>query len=142
MLISMPAGAFADMYDRRIVVLVSLWIAVISSVALTAFDLLGLTAPNLLLALCFMVGSGKALMWPAWQSSVSKQVSAKTLPAAVALNGISFNIARSFGPAIGGIAIAGAVGAFAFNALFYILRTMVLLLWRPVAEPSDRPARS
>ena len=59
-----------------------------------------------------------ALFGPAWQSSVSEQVPAETLPSAVALNGISYNIARSFGPAIGGIivAAAGAVAAFAANA--------------------------
>lgn len=141
MLISMPAGALADMYERRIVVLVSLWIALIGATALTVLDWLGLTTPNSLLALCFVVGSGMALMWPAWQSCVSEQVSAETLPAAVALNGISFNIARSFGPAIGGIvvAMAGGVAAFAINALLYVPLIVVLSLWKPVSEPSRLP---
>src|SRR5207253_934815 len=81
-----------------------------------------------LLSLCFVVGSGMALFGPAWQSSVSEQVPADTLPSAVALNGISYNIARSFGPAIGGIVVAtaGAVAAFAANALLYIPLLIVL----------------
>jgi MFS family permease len=61
--------------------------------------------------------------WPvAWQSSVSEQVPSEALPAAVALNGISYNIARSIGPAIGGIVVAtlGAVAAFALNTLLYL----------------------
>ncbi|HBY29300.1 MAG TPA: MFS transporter [Bradyrhizobium sp.] len=102
MLISMPAGAIADMHDRRIVALVSLAIALSGATTLTVLAWLNLVTPNILLALCFVVGSGMALFGPAWQSSVSEQVPSETLPAAVALNGISYNIARSFGPAIGG----------------------------------------
>jgi MFS family permease len=141
MLISMPAGAIADMYDRRIVALVSLSISLSGATALTVLAWLGLVTPNLLLALCFVVGSGMALFGPAWQSSVSEQVPAETLPSAVALNGISYNIARSFGPAIGGIVVAtaGAVAAFAANALLYVPLLIVLFLWNRVNEPSRLP---
>ena len=141
MLISMPAGAIADMYDRRIVALVSLAIALSGATALTVLAWLGLVTPEILLALCFVVGSGMALFGPAWQASVSEQVPAETLPSAVALNGISYNIARSFGPAIGGIVVAtaGAVAAFAANAVLYLPLLVVLFLWRRTSEPSRLP---
>jgi len=141
MLISMPAGAIADMHDRRIVAMVSLAIALTGATTLTVLTWLGLLAPNLLLTLCFVVGSGMALFGPAWQSSVSEQVPSETLPAAVALNGISYNIARSFGPAIGGVVVAalGAVAAFALNALLYLPLLVVLFLWNRVHEPSRLP---
>ncbi|HXN67548.1 MAG TPA: MFS transporter [Bradyrhizobium sp.] len=141
MLISMPAGAIADMYDRRIVALVSLGIALSGATALSVLAWLGLITPPILLAFCFIVGSGMALFGPAWQSSVSEQVPAETLPSAVALNGISYNIARSFGPAIGGIVVAtaGAVAAFAANAVLYIPLLVVLFLWRRTSEPSRLP---
>jgi MFS family permease len=141
MLISMPAGAIADMHDRRIVALVSLSIALSGATALTVLAWFNLITPNILLALCFVVGSGMALFGPAWQSSVSEQVPAETLPAAVALNGISYNIARSFGPAIGGIVVAtaGAFAAFAANALLYIPLLIVLFMWNRVSEPSRLP---
>ena len=102
---------------------------------------LGLVTPNILLALCFVVGSGMALFGPAWQASVSEQVPAETLPAAVALNGISYNIARSFGPAVGGIVVAtaGAVAAFAVNAVLYLPLMVVLFLWNRTHEPSRLP---
>jgi MFS family permease len=141
MLISMPAGAIADMYDRRVVTLISLSIALIGATALAVLAWLKLITPESLLAFCFIVGSGNALFGPAWQSSVSEQVPPDTLPAAVALNGISYNIARSFGPAIGGVivATAGAVAAFAANAILYLPLLVVLFLWRRASEPSRLP---
>jgi predicted MFS family arabinose efflux permease len=141
MLIAMPAGAIADMYDRRIVALVSLSVALFGATALTVLAWFNLVGPNALLALCFVVGSGMALFGPAWQSSVSEQVPAETLPSAVALNGISYNIARSFGPAIGGIVVAtaGAFAAFAANAVLYLPLMVVLFLWNRTSEPSRLP---
>jgi predicted MFS family arabinose efflux permease len=141
MLISMPAGAIADMHDRRIVALVSLSIALAGATALTVLAWFNLVTPNVLLALCFIVGSGMALFGPAWQASVSEQVPAETLPQAVALNGISYNIARSFGPAVGGIVVAtaGAVAAFAVNAVLYLPLMIVLFLWNRTHEPSRLP---
>lgn len=141
MLISMPAGAIADMHDRRIVALVSLSIALSGATALTVLAWFNMVTPNVLLTLCFVVGSGMALFGPAWQASVSEQVPAETLPSAVALNGISYNIARSFGPAIGGIVVAtaGAVAAFAVNAVLYLPLMVVLFLWNRTHEPSRLP---
>jgi MFS family permease len=141
MFISMPAGAIADMYDRRIVALIALCIALVGATVLTVLFWFDLVTPQILLALCFVVGSGMALMGPAWQSSVSEQVPPDTLPAAVALNGISYNIARSFGPALGGliVAAAGAVAAFACNALLYLPLLAALFLWRRVVEPQHLP---
>ena len=74
MLISMPAGAIADMYDRRIVALISLSIALSGATALSVLAWLGMVTPQVLLGFCFIVGSGMALFGPAWQSSVSEQV--------------------------------------------------------------------
>src|SRR5713101_7066571 len=141
MLISMPAGAIADMHDRRIVALVSLTIALSGATVLTVMAWLNLITPQTLLAFCFVVGCGMALFGPAWQSSVSEQVPAETLPSAVALNGISYNIARSFGPAVGGIVVAtaGAVAAFAVNAVLYLPLMVVLFLWNRTNEPSRLP---
>ncbi|WP_407175659.1 MFS transporter [Bradyrhizobium sp. STM 3562] len=141
MLISIPAGAVADMYDRRIVMLCSLAISFAGVTALTTLAWLGLITPNLLLAFCFAAGIGMALFDPAWQSFVSEQVLSVALPAPVALNGISYNIARSVGPAIGGIVVAaaGAVAAFAINALLYLPLSLALLLWKRTTEPARLP---
>ena len=140
-LLSTVAGAIADMFDRRAVGLFALSIALTGSVCLTAFAWLGLMTPALLLVFCFTVGSGMALFGPAWQASVSEQVPPEALPSAVALNGISYNIARSFGPAIGGVVVAaaGSVAAFSTNAAFYLPLLIALYFWRRVSEPSRLP---
>src|SRR6185437_13747770 len=141
MLIAMPAGAIADMHDRRVVALISLAIALAGATVLTVLAWLGLVTPHILLALCFVVGSGMALFGPAWQASVSEQVPTETLPSAVALNGISYNIARSVGPAIGGVVVAaaGAVAAFGANAVLYLPLLIVLFLWKRIDEPPQLP---
>src|ERR1700681_1138273 len=141
MLIAMPAGAIADMHDRRIVALVSLAIALTGATALTVLAWFNLVTPNVLLALCFVIGSGMALFGPAWQASVSEQVPAEALPSAVALNGISYNIARSFGPAIGGVIVAagGFLAALATKAVLYLPLIVVLFFLRRMKEPSRLP---
>jgi MFS family permease len=140
-LVSTPAGAIADMFDRRIVGLVALSIALTGSISLSALAWLGVVTPVILLVFCFIIGSGMALFGPAWQASVSEQVPVEALPSAVALNGISYNIARSFGPAIGGVIVAsaGAVAAFITNALLYLPLLIVLFVWRRKTEPSRLP---
>lgn len=141
MLISLPAGAIADMYDRRAVTLVAIAISLCGAAGLTALEWQGLTTPDLLLMFCLLIGSGAALMGPAWLSSINEQVPAEALPAAVTLTGISFNIARSIGPAIGGIVVAaaGAMAAFAFNALLYLPLILAVIFWKRAAEPSRLP---
>jgi MFS family permease len=140
-LVSTPAGAIADMFDRRIVGLVALSIALAGSISLSILAWLGFVTPVILLVFCFIIGSGMALFGPAWQASVSEQVPVEALPSAVALNGISYNIARSFGPAIGGVIVAsaGAVAAFITNALLYLPLLIVLFVWRRKTEPSRLP---
>src|SRR5690606_5961564 len=141
MLLSIPAGALADMYDRRKIGLVSLCLSLLSATALATSTLFGLVTPWVILGFCFLIGTGMALFAPAWQASVGEQVPRETLPQAVALNVISFNIARSFGPAIGGIvvAVAGAVTAFASTAMGYLPLLLVMFLWKREPAPSRLP---
>jgi MFS family permease len=141
MMLSIPAGAVADMYDRRKVALVSLYLSVTAASALAALTFAGLASPWIILGFCFLIGTGMALFNPSWQASVSEQVPRDILPQAVALNAISFNIARSFGPAMGGIivALAGSVAAFSATALGHLPQLLVMFLWRRDPVPSRLP---
>ena len=132
MLVALPAGALADMFDRRKIALAGLALACCAGCVLAAVGFAGLITPWLLLGLLFVIGAGVALYGPAWQSSISELVPVTHLPSAVALGSVSYNLARSFGPAVGGVIVlaAGAQAAFAVNALGYIPLLLAIFFWR------------
>jgi len=139
MLVAVPAGAISDMFDRRKIAMAGLGFASLSAAILTVIALAGLTTPWLLLGFCCLIGAGVALYGPAWQSSIFEQVRPEHMPAAVALGAVSYNIARSFGPALGGIVVVavGAQGAFGINALFYLPLLLAFFLWKR-EQPGSR----
>lgn len=141
MLLSLPAGAAADVFDRRIVMLIAQTFMLVASTALAVASVIGIVGPGLLLALTFLVACGSALNGPAWQSSVGDQVPRSEISAAVSLNALNFNIARSVGPAIGGllVALSGPQAAFLVNVLSYAGLILVLLTWRNPKPPSELP---
>jgi predicted MFS family arabinose efflux permease len=141
MLVSLPAGALADMFDRRRIAMTGLGFSIFSAAMLTALALSGMLTPWLLLLFCVLIGGGVALYNPSWQASISEQVGPDKLPAAIALGTISYNIARSIGPALGGLLIvaAGAQAAFAINTLFYLPLLLAFFFWKKVHIPSRLP---
>jgi MFS family permease len=141
MLVAVPAGAIADMFDKRKIAMAGLGVSAVSAAVLTALAWFGLASPWVLLGFCVLIGAGVALYSPAWQSSIGEQVGADQLPAAIALGTISYNVARSFGPAIGGLVvlIAGAHAAFAMNAVFYLPLLIAFFVWRRQHVPSRLP---
>ena len=140
MLIAMPAGAIADMHDRRIVAMVSLSIALTGATALTVLAWLDLVTPNMLLALCFVVGSGMALFGPAWQASVSEQVPRKrchprsrsTASATTSREALGRRSAASWSPPPVRGRVCGQ--CVALSAV-----VVVLFMWSRVSEPSRLP---
>ncbi|HZF46087.1 MAG TPA: MFS transporter [Sphingomonadaceae bacterium] len=133
LLFSLPAGALADILDRRLVLLGAQILMLVASGVLAALAFAGLVTPALLLLLTFVVGSGQAIMAPAWQSTVGDLVPREKVPHAVGLNTMGFNIARTMGPALGGVLVA-ALGSrvnFALNAFSYLALIAVLMNWRP-----------
>ncbi len=144
MLVAVPAGAIADMFDRRKVAMLGLGFAASSAAVLAAMAMLGLITPWLLLTFCFLIGAGVALYGPAWQASVIEQVKPEHLPAAVGLASVSYNIARSFGPALGGVIVVaiGAMATFALNALFYLPLLLAFYWWRRKHVPPRLPPES
>ncbi|AXB75124.1 MFS transporter [Novosphingobium sp. P6W] len=147
MLFGVFAGAIADNYDRRLVMLTAQVGMLVVSAALAGLAYAHMLTPTLLLAFTLSVGIGTALNSPAWQASVRQQVERREIPQAIALNSISFNIARSIGPALGGVLISiwDVSFAFAINAVSYIGLIGVLLWWKPrprPVEPGQPPKRA
>jgi predicted MFS family arabinose efflux permease/quinol monooxygenase YgiN len=141
MLLALPAGAIADIIDRRrLLIGVFLYFLVVISV-LAVLTWLGLTTPWVLLAFTFAVGVGTALAMPAWSAIVPELVPREDLQSAIALNSIAINVSRAVGPAIAGVLVA-SVGpwlVFALNALSCIGILVVLREWRREPRKSSLP---
>src|SRR5215208_918192 len=144
MLFSLAAGAIADNYEKRAVMLVAQTFLIVVSVLLVGCTYFGFITPWSLLAFTFLIGCGTALNNPAWQSSVRDMVPRRDLPQAIALNSVGMNIARSVGPALGGmiVATAGAAAAFTVNAFSYLALIAVLVRWKPERQARPLPPES
>src|SRR5438309_2494766 len=142
MLLAMPAGALADIVDRRrLLIAIQVYLLIVAG-TLGVLTLLELTSVWILLGFTFALGIGAAMMLPAWGAIVPELVPADQMPAAVALNRIAINASRAVGPAIAGILVA-AVGpwlVFVLNALSYVGILAALLSWRREHHKSTLPA--
>lgn len=137
-LFALFAGALADRVDRRrFLLLVNLALAGITG-AMAALTAAGAMTPALLLAFTFAIGTGAALMAPAWQAVVPSLVPRESLQPAIALNSMGVNIARAIGPALAGFLISAVAlsAPFVVNAASYLVIIAALLLWKPEAGPA------
>ena len=141
-MLALPAGALADVVDRRRVLLFTQGWMLAAAAGLGLLTLLGATTPQVLLALTFILGLGAAMNAPAWQAIVPELVDRAELPAAVALNSVGFNLARAVGPALGGlvVAAAGAGVVFLLNAASFLGVIVVLFYWERPSQKSLLPA--
>lgn len=97
-LVALPAGALADLVDRRrLLVAMQVWMCLAAGV-LGILTLAGAVTPWVVLALTFALGLGAALNAQAWQAVIPEVVLREQLSTAVALNSSGFNVARAVGP--------------------------------------------
>jgi MFS family permease len=141
-LVILPAGALADMLDRRRLLIVTQTWMVAAAAALGILTLLGYMTPWVLLAFTFLLGLGAVMNDPAWQAITPEVVSSRNFAAAVALNSVGFNVARAVGPAVGGIIIHewGSAVAFLANAGSFL--GVILFLHRWKRRPHENPMPS
>lgn len=141
-LLALPAGALADIIDRRrYLIATQVYMAVVAA-SLAVVAITGMMTPWLLVALTFAMGLGTALMMPAWASVVPELVPRAVLPSAIALNSMGINVARAIGPAIAGliVSMAGSGAVFALNALSFVGVIIVLAWWKRAPQFSQLPA--
>src|ERR1700722_3699804 len=131
-LVILPAGALADMVDRRRFLLITQGWMVAAAALLGVFPLLGTVTPWILLGFTFVLGLGAVMNDPAWQAITPEIVSPAQHAPAVALNSVGFNVARAVGPALGGIviALAGSGVAFLLNAASFFGVIFFLYRWK------------
>ncbi len=140
-LLALVAGTLADIVDRRRYLLWTQgWMLLVASV-LAVCAHVDLLTPELLVVLTFAMGCGAAMAMPAQSAIVSELVPRPMLASAVALNSIGINIARSIGPAVGGLIVAqwGASWAFGLNAISFTAMLVILWRWKPAAPTSRLP---
>lgn len=137
-LFALPAGAIADIVDRRRLLIVVNAFMALTAGALALLVSTALITPVTLVIFTFLLGTGAAFMAPAWQAIVPSLVPKPQLSAAVALNSMGINVSRAIGPALAGLLIVavGLAAPFAVNALSFIGIIAALLWWRP-ARPKE-----
>lgn len=141
-LLALPAGALADVVDRRrFLILTQTWMAT-SAALMGILTLSHQMTPVLLMLLTFCLGIGTALNSPGWHSVTPEIVSRRNLPGAVALNGLAINAARAVGPALGGLVLVawGAGVAFLLNAVSFVGVIVMLVSWRRKKKRQNAPA--
>jgi MFS family permease len=140
--LALPAGALADIADRRFILLSSQIWMLLASATLACLVFSGAISPMLLLTLTCLLGMGTALMGPASQAIITDLVPSSQLGAAVSLNSAGFNLARALGPALGGIILAKAGAGFTFlvNSISFLAVIIVLYRWRQVKRKAILPA--
>jgi MFS family permease len=142
-LVILPAGALADMVDRRRLLLITQGWMVVAAAALGVMSLTGKVTPWSLLFFTFLLGIGAVMNDPAWQAITPEVVSPSQHAPAVALNSVGFNVARSVGPALGGmvIAVAGSGVAFLLNAASFFGVIFFLYRWKRPHFPDMETGR-
>lgn len=142
-LVILPAGALADMVDRRRLLLITQAWMVVAAGLLGIFTLLGSVTPWTLLIFTFILGLGAVMNDPAWQAITPEIVCAENHAPAVALNSVGFNVARAIGPALGGlvIAVTSSGVAFLMNAVSFFGVIFILYRWKRLEPDSPRTER-
>src|SRR5579863_2047095 len=146
-LVVLPAGALADMVDRRRLLLFTQSWMIVAAAALGVLTLFNAVNPWMLLAFTFLLGLGAVMNDPAWQAITPDVVSPERHASAVALNSAGFNVARAVGPALGGLVVAAAGSGWSFllNAASFFGVIIFLYNWRraprnPLPKQSVRAA--
>lgn len=140
--LALPAGALADIVDRRLFLIATQVWMLGCSLLLGLITLAGAVDAWTLLVITFALSCGAAMMTPAWAATVPELVPREQLQPAVALNSMGINVARAIGPALAGVLVtmSGPAAAFLLNAASFVGVIVVLARWRRAPRASTLPA--
>jgi MFS family permease len=137
-LFTLPAGALADMVDRKkLLCTMNLWLAICAG-ALALLGGLDLLNPYLILTCVFLIGVGFAFSAPAFSSVVPEVVTREELASAVTLGGLQLNLCGIIGPATAAIILShlGTSFVFAMNAVGFLLVIAAIAQWKRAEKQS------
>jgi len=141
-MLALPAGAIADVVDRRRLLLFTQGWMLAAAALLGILTLANITTPWILLTLTFALSIGSAVNMPVWQAITPELVAKEQLPSAVTLSSIVINLSRFVGPALAGIIIASAGTGFVFllNAASFVGVMLVIYTWPRKPQETALPA--
>jgi MFS family permease len=140
-LFTLPAGALADMVDRKkLLCAMNLWLAICAG-ALALLGMMGLLNPWLILTCVFLISVGFAFNAPAWSALVPEVVTKDELASAVTLGGLQLNLCGIIGPAAAALALVhfGANLVFAMNAACFLLVITAVARWKRLEKQAKAP---
>lgn len=132
-ILALPAGALADVVDRRRWLLMTQGWMMLTALTMALLAFWGVLEARGLLIGTAILSIGSALNSPAWHSVLPSIVSRQNLPAAVNLNGLAISLARAMGPGVAGLLLMRLSPAwgFALNTVSFAGILVVLWTWRP-----------
>ena len=149
-IVSLPAGALADRFDKRKLLIATQTTIALCALILGVLGVAGMATLAWVYLLSFALGCVSAIDAPIRQSFTIEMVGAEQLPNAVALNSLTFNLARIIGPAVAGLLITlvdtgpvfliNAVTSLAVLAGLFAMRTAELI--RSAPATTDRSIRT
>jgi predicted MFS family arabinose efflux permease len=142
--LALPAGAVADLIDRRWLLTGLVGSMALSMALLAVLVEAGSATPGVVLALTLAMGAAIAVAVPSFASLIPDLVPPADLASAVTLNGISINLARAVGPALAGVTLALLSPTALFAILAGALVGMALLVLgapRAAGAPPSRDER-
>lgn len=142
-LFQLPAGALADRYDRRLLMIACDTGRALAMASLAAALFLGRVTFTQVLIVAFLEGTLNVAFAPAETGAIKQLVPAPQLPAAIAANEARDNAAYLAGPSLGGVLFSLTRAApFLADALSYLLSlTTIAAIRRPFQEQRTAPRR-
>src|SRR5437660_6936267 len=144
--LTLAGGVFADLFDRRRLLIYTQAVAGFAALTLGVLVLTHVVSVWMILSLSFVTGCCMSLAGPSYMALVFDLVGREDLANAIALNSTQFQLARALGPVCAGVAIKlfGLAGCFIANGIsfvFVVAAMMMVKFNRPDARGGG-PARS
>ncbi len=139
-LFTLPAGAIADIVNRRTVIVSAVLWQAAWSVILAFGAWTDALKPGAVLACVFALGIGLAFGAPVWGAVVPDIVKKDELPSAITLGGVQLNLSGIVGPALGGfmLPLLGAPLVISLNAVAFLGVALVIMQWKPRQAAATR----
>ncbi len=130
------AGSAADRFDRRKLVVVAQLVATALGATLAGLAWAGLAPVWVVMLISLGLGVVSAFSAPASLALLADLVPRSHLQSAVALNSMTYNLARAVGPALAALSVRklGIPASFAINSASYLVLVVGVLLVQPAAR--------